>query len=302
MNTLGGLYDVLGDFNAAGTWSERALYAARSDQDYAIMESERYAMLGLASAELHRGDASAAQRSLDAVEPLLDVTPYARYRYLNRYQLLRAEVALVKGERAQGQRWAEEARSLAQPKNFRKNIAQSWLLAGRALLEGGSLESATDAFRRGIVVADGIQNASLAWQCRLWLAKALEKRRMPEATDVYRAAHQRIDTIISQLPDDHLRDCFSNSAQVQQVRQSVAAITARTKPEVPAGLTPRELEVLRLVASGATNAHVAQVLSISPRTVDVHMTSILSKTGCANRATAVSFALRHGLAELRETS
>jgi DNA-binding NarL/FixJ family response regulator len=55
------------------------------------------------------------------------------------------------------------------------------------------------------------------------------------------------------------------------------------------------VEVLRLVAAGATNSRIAEVLSISSRTVDVHMTSILGKTGCANRVIAAAFAQRHGL-------
>ena len=64
----------------------------------------------------------------------------------------------------------------------------------------------------------------------------------------------------------------------------------------PAGLTAREVEVLRLAAEGATNAAIAAGLHVSVKTVEVHMTSILGKTGCANRAAAAAFALRHGLA------
>ena len=73
-----------------------------------------------------------------------------------------------------------------------------------------------------------------------------------------------------------------------------ASAQAELEAVNPAGLTARELEVLRLVAVGATNAHIAHELSISPRTVDVHMTNILSKTGCANRAAAAAFALGTG--------
>jgi DNA-binding CsgD family transcriptional regulator len=226
---------------------------------------------------------------------MLDVTPYARFRYLNRYQLLRAELALAVREPAQSRRWAEQARALAEAKNVRKNVAQSWLLGGRALLAQGSHEAAADELRRGLVVADAVQNAALSWQGRLWLAKALEARQQPEATNMYRDALARIDAITSQLSDQHLRDSFVGSELVQVVRQSADPGAARQKSRALAGLTQREVEVLRLVASGATNAYVAKVLSISPRTVDVHMTSILSKTGCANRAAAVGFALRNGL-------
>jgi predicted ATPase/DNA-binding CsgD family transcriptional regulator len=66
--------------------------------------------------------------------------------------------------------------------------------------------------------------------------------------------------------------------------------------EHPAGLTPREVEVLGLVATGMTNAQVAGRLFLSPRTVDTHLTSIYHKLGVSSRAAATRFALEHGLA------
>ena len=70
---------------------------------------------------------------------------------------------------------------------------------------------------------------------------------------------------------------------------------ART-PAFPAGLTQREVEVLRLVAAGRTDRDIAEELIISVRTVTTHVGNILNKTGAANRAEAASFATRHGLA------
>jgi DNA-binding NarL/FixJ family response regulator len=62
-----------------------------------------------------------------------------------------------------------------------------------------------------------------------------------------------------------------------------------------AGLTPREDEVLRLVAEGKTNADIAADLSISEATVKFHMSNILAKLHLENRAQVVAFAHRHGL-------
>ncbi len=67
-------------------------------------------------------------------------------------------------------------------------------------------------------------------------------------------------------------------------------------PEHPAGLTPREVEVLGLVAEGLTSAQVAHRLFLSPRTVEAHLTSIYHKLGVTSRAGATRFALEHGLA------
>jgi DNA-binding NarL/FixJ family response regulator len=65
----------------------------------------------------------------------------------------------------------------------------------------------------------------------------------------------------------------------------------------PAGLalTAREAEVLRLVATGASNAAIATELFISTKTVSVHVSSILAKLGAANRSEAAAIAHRQGL-------
>jgi predicted ATPase/DNA-binding CsgD family transcriptional regulator len=66
-------------------------------------------------------------------------------------------------------------------------------------------------------------------------------------------------------------------------------------PAYPAGLTAREVEVLRLVAQGLTNAQVAEQLVITPRTVNVHLTSIYSKLQVTSRTAAARYAIEHHL-------
>jgi DNA-binding CsgD family transcriptional regulator len=63
-----------------------------------------------------------------------------------------------------------------------------------------------------------------------------------------------------------------------------------------AGLSERELEVLRLVAQGLTNREIAAALVLTENTVARHLTHIFAKTGVENRAGATAFALRRGLA------
>jgi DNA-binding CsgD family transcriptional regulator len=67
-------------------------------------------------------------------------------------------------------------------------------------------------------------------------------------------------------------------------------------PALPAGLTGREVEVLRLIAAGHSNRAIAQALLISPNTVLHHVSNIFAKTGVANRAEAAAYATRQGLA------
>ncbi|MGH3648758.1 MAG: HD domain-containing phosphohydrolase, partial [Micromonosporaceae bacterium] len=63
----------------------------------------------------------------------------------------------------------------------------------------------------------------------------------------------------------------------------------------PAGLSEREIEVLRLVACGRSNPEVAATLRISPRTAEHHVQHIYTKIGVSTRAAAAVYALRHGL-------
>ena len=65
----------------------------------------------------------------------------------------------------------------------------------------------------------------------------------------------------------------------------------------PANLTPRELEVLVLVAQGLRNADVARRLVLSERTVAHHVSSILRKLGVRSRAEATAEAIRRGVAD-----
>jgi DNA-binding NarL/FixJ family response regulator len=65
--------------------------------------------------------------------------------------------------------------------------------------------------------------------------------------------------------------------------------------DYPGGMSEREVEVLRLVAAGLTDAQVADQLTISPRTVNRHLSSIYSKLGVATRTAAARLAIEHGL-------
>ncbi|HET8626881.1 MAG TPA: helix-turn-helix transcriptional regulator, partial [Thermomicrobiales bacterium] len=78
-------------------------------------------------------------------------------------------------------------------------------------------------------------------------------------------------------------------------RASALAATLPAPAAHPAGLTAREAEVLRLVAAGLTNAQVAARLSLSPHTVNTHLTAIYGKLGVSTRGAAIRFALEHDL-------
>jgi len=82
------------------------------------------------------------------------------------------------------------------------------------------------------------------------------------------------------------------SLPVAVVMAAKVAPTAYVVPSLPApaarGLSPREVEILQLVARGLTDAEIGDLTNISPRTVQRHITNILNKLNCKNRSHAVA--------------
>jgi DNA-binding NarL/FixJ family response regulator len=72
----------------------------------------------------------------------------------------------------------------------------------------------------------------------------------------------------------------------------------RRRGDLPDGLTQREAEVLTLIAGGRSNAEIARELFISEATVKTHINNLFAKAGLRDRAQAVTYAYRKGLADL----
>lgn len=96
------------------------------------------------------------------------------------------------------------------------------------------------------------------------------------------------------LPTEQLQHRTIELASMYLANAGKAAVVAEpVKPTV--SLSPRELEVLQLIAKGHTNAEIADDMFISPRTITTHISNIFMKLDVKNRSTAVAVALDQGL-------
>jgi DNA-binding NarL/FixJ family response regulator len=84
---------------------------------------------------------------------------------------------------------------------------------------------------------------------------------------------------------------------VDAVLEVAGAAPLRVQQGYPAGLSDREVEVLRLIAQGRTNKEVAETLVITEKTAGHHVEHIYAKAGVSTRAGAALFAMRHDLIE-----
>lgn len=120
-----------------------------------------------------------------------------------------------------------------------------------------------------------------------------------EALDVpYEVATARtlLGQALRQRGDDTATECFAEAARLfEQIgaRLDARLVFADAKPAHPAGLSDREVDVLRLVAAGRTNNEIATELYLSAKTVSRHVSNIFTKIGVTSRAAATAFAFEH---------
>ncbi|MGR4869133.1 helix-turn-helix transcriptional regulator [Variovorax sp. LARHSF232] len=130
------------------------------------------------------------------------------------------------------------------------------------------------------------QSGSRVWLAHSRYAFAVMLHRRALAGDFERAA-----ALLAQaLAEATALGMNALAPRIRALAERVALPPAR-----PCGLSDREVEVLRLMATGRNNREIGQALAISPNTVANHVRSILEKTYTSNRAEAAAFAMREGL-------
>jgi DNA-binding NarL/FixJ family response regulator len=94
----------------------------------------------------------------------------------------------------------------------------------------------------------------------------------------------------------HLNDDLRlNRDAVAAVVAAAHGVSAKLRRDLPAGLSERQVQVLRLLAQGLSNRQIAERLVVSPRTAEHHVQDVYAKIGSSSRAAAALFAVEHQL-------
>ncbi len=167
-----------------------------------------------------------------------------------------------------------------------------------SLAEGHPLEAA-EQFRQAVSQWETIERRYDQARTLGYLGRALNATGEPEDA---MAAYQQASEIIAALADlldPDRRASFLASSMVREIHQAIEALShiplQRGSGRVASLLTEREVEVLKLVAQGLTNAQIAEQLVLSPLTVNAHLRSIFNKLDVTNRTAAVHHATELGL-------
>ena len=237
-------------------------------------------------------------------------------------------VSFHQGDMITARSFAEQSLGLSKEIGDPGSLADSLTLLGKVHFMQGDYTAARVLYEESLASSFGVNlwsleelasvvaaQGELTWAAQLWgVAEALRESMGTPMPPVDRADYERsVAAARGQLGKKAFvaaweegrtmsteqalagqgRTLVPTTTSISPVAISSAAMESPTS--YPAGLTAREVEVLRLVAQGLTNEQVAQQLDISPRTVNTHLTAIYGKIKVTSRSAATRYAIESQL-------
>jgi DNA-binding CsgD family transcriptional regulator/tetratricopeptide (TPR) repeat protein len=277
----------------------------------------------------NRGDGATIRQRLQEGQALVTKVGYPQG--VVRATYLAAVLAWSEGEPARAAELARETLALARKIDSRWYIAFTLHLLGTMEFFQGELTAAHHSLQESLALSRELGSKHLIaldlealgllaarqkaprWAVQLWGAVEVlrEVTAKPIAPVLLPLYEEAVSEARAQLEEEAFAAAWQEgrTMPLEQVIDEVLKPTAPSTPlgtpsapaakpviAYPEGLTEREVEVLRLVAQGLTDAQVADQLVISPRTVNGHLRSIYSKIGVTSRSAATRYALDHHLA------
>ena len=230
-------------------------------------------------AALESGDAATAQEWLDLHERWLHWSGAISARAWN--AVLCAAFAALHADTAAAAQHARLAIDIASTPPQPPVLLRAHRMLGELELQAGQLPNAAEHLREALRIAASIEDRYETARSQIALAK------WQLATGQERTARATLAEARATIEDIGVPNVLSRIDQLIDEHDTPAATASE--------LTVREVEVLRLVATGLTNAEVAAELSISAHTVGHHLRSIYAKLDVPSRAAATRYAIEHAI-------
>ena len=325
LQNLAGLASMQGEYARAISLREESLALFRV---LGNIEGITFTLVGLAvTLMLSRGDQATGRALLEESLALCREVGYKEGMARALGHL--GQVALLDGDAVKARSLLEESLLIYREIGY-PEIAWVLIVLGRVVACQGDRAAARALHEESLTIGWQIEPSLLppylegladmvaiqgnpAWAARLWgLAEVLREAMGAPVSPVERASYE---SSVAAARADLGGKAFAAAwaeGRGMTTEQALAAqgpvtipasipvepsSTPSAKPSItyPDGLTAREVDVLRLVAQGLTDAHIAEQLVISPRTVNNHLTSIYSKIQVSSRAAATRYAMEHQL-------
>src|SRR5690606_19093664 len=189
-------------------------------------------------------------------------------------------IMLARGETGSARAAAEELQTIADAFHATFLQAVAAHAEGAVLLNEGNASAALNPLRKAWSCFSELEAPYEAARVRFLLGRACRELGDEDGAGIELASAKEVFLQLGAMPDARRVDEWLGSGG--------GADTF--------GLSPREIEVLRLVAVGESNRSIAARLFISERTVERHLSNILAKLNVPSRTAAAAFAIRQGLA------
>lgn len=240
------------------------------------------------------------------------------------YCYLSGQVALYKRDIVMAHTLAKKSVELYREIGHQHGIAESLAGLGKVVAAQGDFTGAQSLYEESLAISGALGEKWVIAACLVELGEVVAaQRKLAWAAQLWGASEALRDVIGIPIPPvqraDYERSVAAARAHLGEKPFAVAwtqghsmtpeqALATKgqkptptprtpvTSPVYPAGLTVREVEVLRLVAAGLTDLQIAEKLILSPRTVHTHVSSIYSKLGITSRSVATRYAIEHHLA------
>ncbi len=253
---------------------------ADAERAYALASERGYdPHPGLALLRLAQGRVDlAAAASRRVVSATSD--PLQRTRFLPAH----VEIMLAASDVSEAQRASDELGALAEGFGMEMLSAIAQHAKGAVTLAKGDARGAIDPLRHAQNAWQRVGAPYLSARIRLLVARAFQALGDDDGARLELDAAKKIFVQLGAAADVAAIEAMAAAAHAE----------ARTTPGAH-GLSARELEVLRLVASGKTNKAIADALFLSEKTIDRHVSNIFVKLNVPSRAAATAWAYQHGL-------